>query len=288
MVDPVLMEIIFVHAVQKALHGLQLRSGVLQLLPAELHAGGLLPTVGSADGRAVQTQRIAVYELHFPARAREDDEYLPDQLSVFLSEVRDGAEIRLQPVQQKPQFHISSAFPHELSGRADFVQIAVEIQLQQVAGMIRRTPRPRGHGVPEPQTIQLQTLYKYLDEPRRALPRHLILHAPHAHRHLTAVPSHDIPHQIPSMSNASHIYIIRHVGRKSFWFLRFFFVGASGVSFPFSDILTTVRPKTQFSDGYFIPFIQKPPIQGPKSRKKEGFPPQISAISLIFGIAILR
>ena len=51
---------------------------------------------------------------------------------------------------------------------------------------------------------------------------------------------------------------------------------------------TTVRPKTQFSDGYFISFIQKPPIQGLKSRKKEGFPPQISAISLIFGIAILR
>ena len=51
---------------------------------------------------------------------------------------------------------------------------------------------------------------------------------------------------------------------------------------------TTVRPKTQFSDGYFISFIQKPPIQSPKSRKKEGFPPQISAISLIFGIAILR
>ena len=49
---------------------------------------------------------------------------------------------------------------------------------------------------------------------------------------------------------------------------------------------TTVRPKTQFSDGYFIPFIQNSPIQSPKSRKKEGFPPQISAISLIFGIAI--
>ena len=51
---------------------------------------------------------------------------------------------------------------------------------------------------------------------------------------------------------------------------------------------TTVRPKTQFSDGYFIPFIQNSPIQSPKSRKKEGIPPQISAISLIFGIAILR
>ena len=51
---------------------------------------------------------------------------------------------------------------------------------------------------------------------------------------------------------------------------------------------TTVRPKTQFSDGYFIPFIQNSPIEGLKSRKKEGLPPQISAISLIFGIAILR
>ena len=35
---------------------------------------------------------------------------------------------------------------------------------------------------------------------------------------------------------------------------------------------TTVRPKTQFSDGYFIPSTQKSPVQSPKSRKKRGFP----------------
>ena len=51
---------------------------------------------------------------------------------------------------------------------------------------------------------------------------------------------------------------------------------------------TTVRPKAQFSDGYFILFIQKSPVQSLKSRKKEGLSPQISAIFLIFGIAILR
>ena len=107
--------------------------------------------------RAVQTQRLAVHELHLPARAREDDEYLSEQLSVFLSEVRDGAEVRLQPVQQKPQLHISPTFPHEPPRRADFVQIALEIQLQQVAVMIRRPPRPCGHGAPKPQSLQLNT-----------------------------------------------------------------------------------------------------------------------------------
>ena len=63
---------------------------------------------------------------------------------------------------------------------------------------------------------------------------------------------------------------------------------ASGILIAFSDVLTTVRPKTQFSDGYFMPSTQKPPVQSLKSRKKEGFPPQISAIFLIFGIAMLR
>ena len=118
---------------------------------------------------------------------------------MFLSEVRDGAEIRLQPVQQKPQLHISSAFPHKLSGRADFVQIAVEIQLQQVAGMVRRPPRPRGHGVPEPQSLQLQTLHKHLDESRRTALSHLVLDAPHAHRHLATVCPDNIAHEIPSL-----------------------------------------------------------------------------------------
>ena len=63
---------------------------------------------------------------------------------------------------------------------------------------------------------------------------------------------------------------------------------ASGILIAFSDVLTTVRPKTQFSDGYFMPSNQKSPVQSPKSRKKEGASPQISAIFLIFGITILR
>ena len=45
---------------------------------------------------------------------------------------------------------------------------------------------------------------------------------------------------------------------------------ASGILIAFSDVLTTVRPKTQFSDGYFMPSNQKSPVQSPKSRKKEG------------------
>ena len=50
----------------------------------------------------------------------------------------------------------------------------------------------------------------------------------------------------------------------------------------------TIRPKTQFSDGYFMLLTQNSPIQGSKTRKKEGFSHQISAIFLIFGITILR
>ena len=220
MVNPVLMEVVFVHAVQKPLHGLQLRPGVLQLLPAELHAGGLLSAVGRADGRAVQTQRLAVHDLHLPARAREDDKYPFEQLPVRHAEVRDGAEIRLQPVQQKPQFHIPPALPHEIPGGADLVHISIEIQLQQIAEMIRRTARPRGHGVPKPHFLQIQAVHEHLDEPRRAVPRHLVLDAPHAHGHLAAVCPNNKAHKIPSLTSASYICIIRHEGRKSFWFWR--------------------------------------------------------------------
>ena len=51
---------------------------------------------------------------------------------------------------------------------------------------------------------------------------------------------------------------------------------------------TTIRPKTQFSDGYFMHNVQKQAAIQPKIAKKRGISPQISAIFLIFGIAILR
>ena len=46
---------------------------------------------------------------------------------------------------------------------------------------------------------------------------------------------------------------------------------------------TTVRPKTQFSDGYFILSIQKNARPRLQIAKKEGLFPQISAIFLDFG-----
>ena len=52
--------------------------------------------------------------------------------------------------------------------------------------------------------------------------------------------------------------------------------------------LSTIRPKTQFSDGYFMHSPQKQAITQPKIAKKRGISPQISAIFLIFGIAFLR
>ena len=51
---------------------------------------------------------------------------------------------------------------------------------------------------------------------------------------------------------------------------------------------TTVRPKTQFSDGYFMHSIQKGAIIGLRNAEKRGIIPQISAVFLIFGTAILR
>ena len=47
---------------------------------------------------------------------------------------------------------------------------------------------------------------------------------------------------------------------------------------------TTVRPKTQFLDGYFMPSIQKSPVQSPKSRKKEGLPPEIQRKAARMGL----
>ena len=52
--------------------------------------------------------------------------------------------------------------------------------------------------------------------------------------------------------------------------------------------LSTVRPKTQFSDGYFMHSIQKGAIIGLRNAEKRGIIPQISAVFLIFGTAILR
>ena len=202
MVDPPLTEVILVHGIQILFHGSQLGPGVFQLLAAELGAGGLLPAVDGADGGAVQAQRLGVHELHLFARPGEDEEYLLQQLPVRLSEIRDGAKVRAEPVDEEPQLDVPPALPHEPPGGTYPVQIAPDIQLHQVVGIVGWPARGRGDGVLEPHGLQIQAVHKNFDESRGAVLRHLVLDTPHAQGHLPAVRADDIAHAIASRSTS--------------------------------------------------------------------------------------
>ena len=184
MVDFALAEVVFVHGIQIPLHSCQLGLRVFQLLAAELDAGGLLSAVDGADGGAVQAQRLGVHELHFPARPGEDEEYLLEQIPVRLPEVRNGAEVRHEPIQQEPQLNVPAALPHEPPGGAYFVQVAVDIQLHQVVGIVGWPARGRGDGMLEPHGLQVQAVHKNFDESRGAVLRHLVFDAPYIQHHL--------------------------------------------------------------------------------------------------------
>lgn len=181
-----------VQRIQIALDRGELRAGVLQLLSAELDARGALLAVGRADGRAVQTERFPVQYVQLPAGSREDEQDLPELFVMLLSEVRDGAEVGAQPVQQKEQLDVSPALPMQPPRGADSVLIAIDEQFHQIARTVRRPARRRGHSVLEAHFLQIEALHKHFDEPRRAVPRDFVLDTPNAQRHLPAVRSRHI------------------------------------------------------------------------------------------------
>ena len=74
----------------------------------------------------------------------------PDRRAVVLPEVRNGLEVQRQALRQPHHLDVALALPLQPTGRSDLV-VAIDVDLQQRAGVIRRPSGRLGHNAREPQ-----------------------------------------------------------------------------------------------------------------------------------------
>jgi hypothetical protein len=99
----------------------------------------------------------------------------PDRRAVVLPEVRNGLEVRRQALRQPHHLDIALALPLQPTARSDLVDVAIDVDLQQHAGMIRRPSGRLGHDAREPQNTQVQLVDEHIDHPYRVLVRYVFI-----------------------------------------------------------------------------------------------------------------
>lgn len=140
-----------VHAAEVFRDAALLLEQIVQLLFENLGREGLLPAIACADLRAVHGKRLFAQQFQLRAGFDKIPERRLKRFAVVLAENRNCPEIRLEPIEQIEKFYIPAALFHEPPGRADPVQVAVKIELQQIARVIGRPPCSRRYGARKPQ-----------------------------------------------------------------------------------------------------------------------------------------
>jgi hypothetical protein len=124
---------------------------------------------------------------------------------VIFTEVGNRLEGRIKPLGQPHQLNIAPRLARQLAARAELVQIAVDIKLQQIARMIGRPPRRLRSHMAELQSQKIKAIDKGIDHPHHRISRYHIVQDFWKQHHLIPRLSAHMRHAVSDSINTTLI-----------------------------------------------------------------------------------
>ena len=113
---------------------------------------------------------------------------------VVAPEIGDGLEVRLQVPQQPDHFEVATGLRFQPPARTHSVQIAVDVELQEIARGIARAAGRLRHDTGEPCRRKAEPINKGVDEPHRVLSVDIVVHRFRKQQRLVAVATQNVCH----------------------------------------------------------------------------------------------
>src|SRR5690349_12024239 len=92
------------------------------------------------EAAAINGHQFGPKEIHLAAKQIEVSKQWLKGVPVLLAEISDSFEIRIHPAQQPDQLQIAPRLGFQPPAGANPVEVAIEVKLEQIGRMIRRTP----------------------------------------------------------------------------------------------------------------------------------------------------
>jgi hypothetical protein len=150
--------------------------------------------VDRLDARAVHRQELAPEQVELTTQHHELAEYRFEGGTVVTTEVGDGLEVRLEVPQQPDDLDIAVCLGFKAPARPDPVQVAIDVELEQISRIVARATRCLWLYADEPGRAKVEPVDESLDEPDRVVRPDIIIHRLGQQQKLRAVRSRQMRH----------------------------------------------------------------------------------------------
>ena len=133
--------------------------------------------VHAFDARAVDRHQFAPVKVEFAAKPDEVAEHPPERVPVVAPEVGDRLQVRPEPAQQPDHFKIAVRLDLQASARADTVQVAVDVQLQEIRRVVAGTPGALGPHALEARVDQVKPIDERVYETNRIVRAYIVVNS---------------------------------------------------------------------------------------------------------------
>jgi hypothetical protein len=104
---------------------------------------------------AIDGHPLARDQSHFAAELYEGSTGSSERLAIVLAVIGNGLEVRLESIEQPHDFDIALAFGFETARGTNTLEIAIQVQLQQICRVVGRTPRAFGNRSSKPELLEV-------------------------------------------------------------------------------------------------------------------------------------
>jgi len=197
----------FIHLVQVSVDVIvQFLDRLLKLLLVE----ALGATVDGFELAAVDGDQVSAEELKLLAKEGELPADQADGLAVIPSEVCDGLEIGRETFDEPHDFDVAMRFPFQLTAGAYAVEIAIEVELQEITRVIRRSTGILENSMGETHLIQVKGVEECVDKANGAFLRDVIIESFREEGHLIPIETFDMLHGVPRSRQRGGLSLLSH------------------------------------------------------------------------------
>src|ERR1700746_725441 len=117
--------------------------------------------------RVIDGEQFAAVQVQLPAKQNELAKDRAKGLVVVAAEIGNGLEVWLQMPQQPDHLDVAVGFCFEPAARPNPVEVAVDVEFEEILGGIARPAGRLGRDPDEPSRRQIQPLNESVDEADR-------------------------------------------------------------------------------------------------------------------------
>lgn len=135
---------------------------------------------------------------------------LSDGLPIVPSEVDDGLEVRCEAFDEPHHLDIAIGFPFQLATGADVIEVTIDIQLQKITRVLKRSSSFLKSGMGKTYLVKIKGIDKGINEASGVILRDVVVQGFGEEDDLVPDETFDMFHSLPRSRQMGELSLLSH------------------------------------------------------------------------------